>query len=178
METLCRLSYWGTADAEKASRERLQVDLLCDGETTRSAARIRNRVGVVATARWDAGVTLPRQPRQRSRQRWRSSRRSIGVVVGVERLLRRRLLPLAPIACAAGLVELARHLLEPRSGSREAAFEVGDALRDLFLAGGEHGDLTVRGAQLGAGGLEGRLESRPLGGPPVAAPLLQVDGIA
>src|SRR6478672_4247631 len=43
METLCRLSYWGTADPAKASRERPQVDLLCDGETTRSAARIRNR---------------------------------------------------------------------------------------------------------------------------------------
>src|SRR3954453_10942269 len=43
METLCRLSYWGTADAAKELRERLQVDLLCDGETTRSPSWIRNR---------------------------------------------------------------------------------------------------------------------------------------
>ena len=59
METLCRLSYWGTADPVKASRERLQVDLLCDGETTRSAARIRNRGSVGATGRRDAGVAAP-----------------------------------------------------------------------------------------------------------------------
>ena len=40
------------------------------------------------------------------------------------------------------------------------------------------GDLAVGGAQLGAGGLERRLEPCPLGGPPAAAPLLEVDGIA
>ena len=57
METLCRLSYWGTADVGEPVTGTPQVDLLCDGETTRSAARIRNR-------RPPAGC--PRRERHRS----------------------------------------------------------------------------------------------------------------
>ena len=123
---------------ENASRKRLQVDLLCDGETTRSAARIRNRRAPSAASPAGPSPIVARAIVP-------------GLVVGVERLLRRRLLPLPPIAYAACLVELARHLLEARSRSSEATLEVGDALRDLLLAGGEHRDLTVGGAQLGRG---------------------------
>src|SRR6478672_362161 len=125
METLCRLSYWGAADVAKASRERLQVDLLCDGETTRSAARIRNR-------RLRSGVSPARPSPVVVRAH------VTGRVVGVQRPARRLLLTLPPITYAACLVELARHLLETCPRGRESPLEVGDALRDLLLAGGQH----------------------------------------
>ena len=75
------------------------------------------------------------------------------------------------------LVELARDLLEPGPRRREPPLEVGDALGDLLLAGREDRDLPVGGPQVGARGLERRLEPRALGGAPGSSPLLEVDGV-
>jgi hypothetical protein len=97
--------------------------------------------------------------------------------VGVERLPGCRLLLLTAIAYAVRLVELARHLLQACPRGRQPSFEVGDALGDLLLTGGQDRDLAVGGPQLGTGRVDGRLQPGPLGRAPAAAPLLEVDRV-
>ncbi len=74
-------------------------------------------------------------------------------------------------------MELGGDLVEPGPCRGEPPLEVGDPLDDLLLAGGEHGDLAVGRAQLGAGLLELRRAAGPLGRAAGAAALLEVDGV-
>ncbi len=87
------------------------------------------------------------------------------------------MLAFGPLAYAGCLVELAGDLLEPRPRRGEPPLEVGDAFGDLLLPGGQDGDLAVRGAQVGAGCVQGCLQPRALGRAPGTSSLLEVDGV-
>ena len=93
-----------------------------------------------------------------------------------ERALGGALRGLTTVSLRSGLVELGGDLGQSLAGRRQPTLQVGDPLRDLLLARGEHGDLAVGLSGRVPRDVEGCDESVALGLALGPTPLLEVDG--